>query len=101
MAVSGVVRFEDFHPERARFRSWIFGIAKSVLMEIFKSFRGGAIGLADQTASVLLLENIPAELPHEQVAVHLGINEDAAQKRWVRLRDRLRQQGLPEGVIES
>jgi len=135
-----LVRFENFDPERARFRSWIFGIAKNVLMEIFKSFRGGAVGTSNQAESVVLLDNIPAEatavsqrvardlqvkeftgrvqaldsedrellilrgleeMPHEQVAVHLGINEDAAQKRWVRLRDRLRQQGLPEGLIES
>ena len=41
------------------------------------------------------------ELPHEQIAVHLGITKDAAQKRWVRLRDRLREQGIPEGVIDT
>ncbi len=135
-----LVRFRDFDPERARFRSWIFGIGKNVLMEVFKSVRGGTVRPSDHTASVFRPEDIPTEatavsqrvardlqlkefnarvqaldpedrellilrgleeLSHEQIAVHLGINEDAAQKRWVRLRDRLRQQGLPEGVIET
>jgi RNA polymerase sigma factor (sigma-70 family) len=135
-----LVRFADFDPERARFRSWIFGIAKNVLMEIFKSQRGRATGSPERTASLCPVDLIPAEatavsqqvannlrlqeftrrvrelddadrellilrgleeLPHEQIAVHLGIGEDAAQKRWVRLRDRLREQGIPEGVIEG
>jgi RNA polymerase sigma-70 factor (ECF subfamily) len=135
-----LVRFQDFDPARARFRSWIFGIAKNVLMEVFKLLHGRAEHPSDQTASVFRVEDFPAEatavsqrvardlqvrefsqrvralssedrellilrgleeLSHEQIAVHLGINEDAAQKRWIRLRDRLRQQGLPEGVLTS
>jgi len=41
------------------------------------------------------------ELPVAQVAGRLEISEAAAFKRWQRLRARLIEQGLPEGIIEE
>ncbi|MFT7463488.1 MAG: RNA polymerase sigma factor (sigma-70 family) [Pseudohongiellaceae bacterium] len=41
------------------------------------------------------------ELPVAQVASRLEISEAAAFKRWQRLRARLIEQGLPEGIIEE
>ena len=133
-----LLRFADFDSQRARFRSWVFGIAKNVLMEVFKASRGRPARGAGESGT-MSLDDIPAEatavsqrvardlevqaflervakldaedrellilrgleeLPHEQVGVHLGIATDAAQKRWIRLRDRLRAEGLRGDMIE-
>lgn len=136
-----LVRFEGFDPDKARFRSWVFGIAKNVMLEVFKALRNRPVARGEGAeSSIFNLDDMPAEatavsrrvardlgmkafvdrlgnlsgedqellilrglegLSHESIAVHLDITADAAQKRWVRLRDRLRTEGIPEDMIED
>ncbi|RKY21748.1 MAG: hypothetical protein DRQ55_03125 [Planctomycetota bacterium] len=49
---------------------------------------------------LLLMHCGMEDLPVAQVAVRLEISEAAAHKRWQRLRARLAEQGLPDGIIE-
>jgi RNA polymerase sigma factor (sigma-70 family) len=55
-------RFEDFHSEQAIFRSWIFGIAKNVLLEGLRDLRAGEMPGAGTTTRILSLERQPDQV---------------------------------------
>ncbi len=57
--------------------------------ETFKLFLEQVDGLDDQDRTLLVQIGIEGNT-HAEVAAVLGIGEDAARKRWQRLRDRLR-----------
>jgi RNA polymerase sigma-70 factor (ECF subfamily) len=48
--------FDDFSPERATFRAWLFGIAKNVLLESLRELRASEAAGAGTTTRALVLE---------------------------------------------
>jgi RNA polymerase sigma-70 factor (ECF subfamily) len=135
-------RHADFDPARGRFRSWIVGIAKLVLLEGFDrlSLEPRFVGNADSTVGSLLerepdpvtsitrrlarddgirrfLEFVDTLEPDDRrivlhcgfeeftcaaTAVQLGLTTEAVQKRWQRLRSRMREAGWDKALgVES
>lgn len=68
--------------------------------ETFTTFLSSVANLPREEQQLLVHCGIE-ELPVAQVAERLEISEAAAHKRWQRLRARLIEQGLPEGIIEK
>ena len=62
------------------------------------AFMKRAASLPRDDRELLVLRGLEGQT-HDRIAVQLGITTEAANKRWVRLRDRLREEGLPEGVL--
>lgn len=68
--------------------------------EVFAKFRGW-IGTLDEPDRDLLLHHGMEGMTHAQVSVRLQISEEAATKRWQRLRRRLEESSVPREVLAA
>ncbi|MCB9913607.1 MAG: sigma-70 family RNA polymerase sigma factor [Planctomycetes bacterium] len=68
--------------------------------ESFAKFRGWVDALEEQDRDLLVHHGMEG-MTHAQVAVRLGIGEEAATKRWQRLRRRMEEQAVPREVLTA
>jgi len=66
---------------------------------VLKEFMDRVRKLDDGDRELLILRGYEGRT-HEQVALSLGVGVEVARKRWFRLRTRLKEEGVPEGVFE-
>jgi RNA polymerase sigma-70 factor (ECF subfamily) len=75
---------DRFDPARAAFRTWIFGLAKNVLLEALRAVRRIELAGMDTTTRVFALENVPDSVTSITRRV---AREEALQRFLARVRE--------------